>query len=196
MKHISLAEAKEKGTVQLHDLLTPVSVCEKKAATDAFVIRANLIYAQFVGATAAVGAPMFICGDSAGVPDGTFEDDYDATNLGSTAGTGMGLAGAAAPSAKTDASDYGWIQTGGLNLVALTTDGNIDMYELLISSGTDGTWGGAVDYEAAGDSMNYASYHGGSSRVAGVSLAQNDSGSLLNAYQAWLRSFIDGGNLL
>jgi hypothetical protein len=197
MKIISLAEAKQGGTTQLWNCLTPAAVMEKTSESNIYALVAYFIYGKCYGVTAKVGAPMFTC-HTTGVPNGIFDDDYDGSQhiMGEYTGAGLGIAGACARSAVTVASEFCWIQTAGPNVVALHTDDSADAGDLMISSGTDGEWAGLVDTIAAGATHSTVLILGRSSRIAGVFNKAESSSYVQSAYTAMLATYMQYGNLI
>jgi hypothetical protein len=181
----------------LFDCLTPAAVMEKTSSSNIWTLCAYFIYGKMYGVTAAIGAPMFTL-HSTGVPTGVFDDDANSSQgiMGGIASTTyQGLVGACASSAVTAASDYCWIEVGGPNVVTLVTDNSESVGYLMVSSGTDGTWSGIPDVEAAGISQNIQHYFGGCSRVAGV--FNYAGGSLVQpVYTATIKTYWPMGNLI
>jgi len=196
MKILSLAEAKQAGTVQLYPCLEPMAIREKVAEANIWILTAYFIYGKFYGTVAQIGSPMLTL-YSAGVPTGIFDDDYDSSQgiMGGYGGAGLGVAGACAKATAGAASEFGWIQVAGLNVVGLITDGTVDAGELLIHSGTDGAWAGIPDTTTAGVTLNVAAIQQGSSRVCGVANAADSSTDQL-IYTATLKTYMQAGNLI
>ena len=182
MKLVSLAEFKQVSSAGEYNQLEACAVYDKTNVVVAQGIYTN--WAALVGAL--LGGPVCaVIGSSTFA--GLVSQDY--TGGPAVLGSGQGLVGAHAPStaALCAAAGYGWVQTLGKNVVALTTDGNVTAGLLLYGSSTDGTWAAyAISQDVA--ATTGTAYNAGNHTIGGFSFIDDSSANLIAAYGAWIRS--------
>lgn len=183
MKLVSLAEFKQVSSAGEYGQLEACAVYDKTNVVVAQGIYTN--WAALVGAL--LGGPVYaVIGSSTFA--GLVSQDYGSGPA--VLGSGQGLVGPHAPStaALCAAAGYGWVQTKGKNVVALTTDNSVDAGSLLIGTSTDGTWGGVVATGQALTATSGTVYSAGSHLVAGHSFIADATSYLIAAYGAWIDS--------
>lgn len=181
MQLVSLAEFKQTSSSKSYRLLEACAVFD-----NTYHVVAHGIYVYWAALTGALlGGPVYAKVESSAFA-GTVSQDYD---LSGVLGSGQGLVGAHAPAtaALCAAAGYGWVQTLGPNVVALTTDGDVTAGQLLAGTSTNGTWGGVAittDVAATAGTAYNAGHHG----IGGFSWIADSSASKIAAYGAWLNS--------
>ena len=182
MKLVSLTEFKQVSSGGEYHPMEACAVYDKDN-----VVVAQGMYTYWAAVTAALlGGPIYAMIASSTFA-GVVTQDY---NLSGVLGSGYGLVGSHAPStaALCCAAGYGWVQTKGKNVVALTTDNSVDAGFLLIGTSTDGTWGGVTPAAQALTATSGSVYDGGSHLIAGFSFITDATSYLIAAYGAWINS--------
>ena len=182
MQLVSLAEFKQVSSGGEYRLKEACAVYDEDN-----VVVAQGIYAYWAALVGALlGGPIYGVVASSKFA-GTVTQDY---NLSGVLGSLQGLVGAHAPSTAVlcAAAGYGWVQTLGDNVVALTTGGSVTAGQLLIGSSTDGTWAGVTATGISVAATGGTVYSAGSHLVGGFSWIADSSAAKIAAYGAWINS--------
>ena len=149
----------------------------------------SAMFCKVTAAVAAIGAPMYPVVANFNVAGGfEVDDDEDAAGV-----LGQELClGAMMSTAAPTAAGYGFVQLSGLNIVALTTDGNVTAGQVIIPSTVDGTWNGISATQAVdeGGSATYTVYNDCGLGMGKALTA--DAGTALAAGTVWLCSRLLG----